>query len=183
MLDVRVMPYDLDVTWDDEGDEPSAYPDPASARYPSIEQAALTTQRTAATALVVAVGFDAESLDVCRQALDESAEIVVVSEPAATREMVAVLRPRLVLVMAAAEDPPDEPLASAIARYGARLVRCSSGASAAVVSCLVRQAAAVVFSGEADSTDRATQPPPALRAVLEAAPPFLGEAWPARTGT
>lgn len=177
------MTFDLDVTWEDDGDDLAAYPDPMSARYPAIEQAALTTQRTVGTALVVAVGFDTERLDVCRAVLGEAAELVVVEDAAATKELVAVLRPRLVLAMGRAEEPDAAQLEAAVARYGARLVRCPRGASGAVVACLVRQAAEVVFSGEVGTSDRTTVPPPELQASVGESSPYLGEAWPARTGT
>ena len=117
----------------------------SSFLLPAIEEEALITRRPNGADIAVAVGLDDDAVRVCASALGSLVELVGTHERSAASDLLAVLRPRLVVVRASMADSDGSRFAAEVGRAGAELVRIGPGASATLIAWLVRRAASTAF--------------------------------------
>lgn len=103
------------------------------------------TRRVDATGLAIFVGLDSDARQVCAEALGDAVAVVHCNEPAAARELVAALRPRMVVASAALTPAERAQLGSAATACGAHVVSLQQGMSIVAMERLLQGAAVVVF--------------------------------------
>lgn len=94
------------------------------------------------TEIALAIGLDAEMLEVCAGALGEAIELVVAPGDADVSALLPSLRPRLVLVASCLTNAESSRLDAAAASCDAPVVCVGTGVSAAAMTWLVQRAAA-----------------------------------------
>lgn len=112
---------------------------------PTIESEAPTTRPAGTTCISLAVGLRSEMVRLCAYALGDAVEIVPTSDAAAACYLLAILRPRLVVVTSSLSDAEGARLTAAAAVRGAQLVCIGPSASAAAIVWLLQRSAAVAF--------------------------------------
>lgn len=120
-------------------------PPALSLVFPLIEEEALGTRRASATHIAVVVGLDAEALVVCDGVVGDVAKIVATQDGFAASDLLAVLRPRLVVSAASLAGADGARLAAEAASCGAHVVRVDHRAGVDVIARLVRRAAGIAF--------------------------------------
>lgn len=132
----------------EEGDDGAAGPTatlPSAVALPAVEEEALTTRRVEATHLAVAVGLDAEALQICCGTLGDRIQIVVAHDVAVACYLLAALRAHLVIAPSSLTDMAGTRLAAAAASCRAQLVCLGPGASSVAVGWRLQRAAAIAF--------------------------------------
>lgn len=110
-----------------------------------MREESIETRRADATELAIFVGLDSDARQLCAETLGDAVAIVHSDEPAAARELVAALRPRLVVASAALSPAERAQLGSAAAACGAHVVSLQQGMSIVAMERLLQGAAVVVF--------------------------------------
>jgi hypothetical protein len=148
----RAPPLREALTEDDDDDDRLLYPTTGRG-LPAIEQEALTTRRAGPRDLAVAAGLDAEQLEACAESVGPDIEMVTTCDGDAAGDLVAVLRPRLVIVGARLADARVARIVAAAASYGAQLVSVAVGTTAGVIAPRLRSAAASAFGSRTPANE------------------------------
>jgi hypothetical protein len=132
------------------------YPTPDA--FPVIDEVSLATVPCDSSHIAVALGLDLASLTACARAVGDTFSIVGTQDAAAASDLLAVLRPQLVVVLTPELQASFGRQLTAVAMSrGTQLVCVGAHATSDAIFQLVRRSATTV---EASAEQHATEPAP-----------------------